>query len=117
PAVKGFSHGDSRMNLKQIALGLQNHHSQMGTFPKGGTFLNDGSMGHSWATYSLPYIGYATKGIRLDLPWNHAENAPYFKCVLSEFRNPDFRTVELFDADGFGLSHYAANSRVLGANR
>ncbi len=76
---------------------------------------------HSWETAILPYIYIqpepGDRGIDMKVPWNHPTNAKYFKSIVAEFINLDFRTQELFDAEGYGLSHYAANSRVLRANK
>jgi prepilin-type processing-associated H-X9-DG protein len=72
---------------------------------------------HSWETYSLAFIGYATIDIDFKLPWNHPRNEKYFKCVLPVFTNAALSSPALLDEQGFGLSHYAANSRVLGANK
>src|SRR5262249_6619533 len=103
--------------LRQVGLAAHNYHDTYNTLPPGGTFAPDGSMLHSWETHLLPYIPYVAPRIDLTRPWNDPRNARYFKGVLPEFINPGFRFPELTDAEGFGLSHYAANSHVLGANR
>src|SRR5262249_6999261 len=46
-----------------------------------------------------------------------ARNAPYFRCIIPGFINSQMRSAPLIDADGFGLSHYAANSRVMGPGK
>ena len=45
-------------NLKQIALGLHNHHDAVGTFPPGGvqTGANGTNCGTNWAIETLPYM-------------------------------------------------------------
>ena len=50
------------------------------------------------------------------LAWNHPKNEKYFKVALDLFINTDFRTADLVDANGFGLSHYAANCHVMAGN-
>src|SRR5262249_54972066 len=70
---------------------------------------------HSWETYLLPYLIYSAK-IDFNKPWNHPANEAFFKCVIPELINPALAGQELKDANGFGLSHYAGNSHVLGAN-
>jgi len=115
-ALEG-SGGGSINNLRGIGLDVMNYTSVYGRLPPGGTFTPDGAMLHSWETSILPFVAYDTRGINLDHPWNHPDNQKYFQCVLSEFINPDFRTSELADRDGYGLSHYAANSHVMGGNR
>ena len=104
-------------NLKDIGIGMAGYQDQLGSFPRGGTFAADGSMLHSWETYLLPYLNYMSKDIDLNRPWNHPANAPYFRSVIPKFINPGFRTADLVDGDGYGLSHYAVNSRVLAGNR
>jgi len=98
---------------KMIAIGLSTHHDAEGRFPPGGTFSTNGEMLHSWETYILPHMGYSTSEIDMNRPWNGPENQRYFRCVLPVFINPAFRAPPLEDDNGFGLSHYAANSRVL----
>lgn len=90
----------------------QDEHEQL---PPGGTFDEHGNMLHSWETVLLPYI-YVEHKIDMEIPWNHPDNATNFKSLVPEYINLDFRTQELFDEEGYGLSHYAANSRVLRAN-
>ncbi len=108
--------GSAEQNAKMIGFGLVMYASANKDYlPPGGTFAADGEMRHSWETYILPYMGYSTSGIDMNSPWHGPENQKYFKCVLPDFINPGFRTPPLDDANGFGLSHYAVNSRVLSA--
>jgi len=101
-----------------IGMGLtSSYHDGKAAFPPGGTFSPDGEALHSWETHLLPYMWYSTNGIDMKRPWNSPENRKSFQCVLPEFINPAYRTPPLEDANGFGLSHYAANSRVLTANK
>lgn len=109
--------GSPIANLKMISLGMTGYHDTKGEFPAGGTFAPDGTMLHSWESYSLPWIGYSSRDIDMDKPWNDPVNQKYFKCIIPEFINPEFRTADLEDREGYGLSHYAANSHVMGANK
>lgn len=114
-AIRGYEH--SRVNaMKQIGLATLNYHDVTKGFPPGGSFTAEGEMLHSWITYTLPYGGYTTQGIDMNRSWRDPVNEKYFKSILPEFINPGFRTAELEDREGFGLSHYAANSRVMGPN-
>jgi hypothetical protein len=106
----------SQNNLRMIGLGLLPYADVNQTFPPGGTFGPNGEMLHSWETHILPYMVYGAP-IDMKRPWRDPVNEPYFRCVIPEFINPEFRTQELEDADGFGLSHYAANVWVMGPNR
>jgi hypothetical protein len=108
-------------NLDYVGKGFLIYLGEKKQLPPGGTFDRQGNMLHSWETELLPYIyiqpADGDRGIDMTVPWNHPSNAKYFKSIVAEFINLDFRTQELFDAEGYGLSHYAANSRVLRANR
>jgi hypothetical protein len=109
--------GSSNNNMKYIGIGLHGYHDSNSVLPPGGTFSANGEMLHSWETHILPYMVISTRGIDMEHPWNAPENQKYFKSVLPDFINPEFRTPALEDADGYGLSHYAANSRVFSANK
>lgn len=109
--------GDRVLNAKVIGMGLENYSDTHNTLPEGGTFSANGEMLHSWETRILPYMSYSTYGIDMKRPWNGPENRQSFRCIIPEFINPEFRTPPLEDAEGYGLSHYAANSRVLSADK
>jgi hypothetical protein len=102
-------------NLKQIGLGMHNYHDAHKEFPPGGTFNEYGEMQHSWETMILPHMEYDNLKPNMRLPWNHPENAEVFKTSISEFCNPS-ETGPDKDENGYGLSHYAANSHVFRDN-
>ncbi len=109
--------GGSRWNLREVGMATHMYADYHKTFPPGGTFGPDGSMGHSGETHLIPYLWYLSPDIDLGRPWNDPRNEPAFRRVVPEFLNPEFRTPPVVDAEGHGLSHYAANNRVLGSNR
>jgi hypothetical protein len=88
-----------------------------GRLPPGGTFTPNGDMLHSWETELLVGLNYSTRSIDRQKVWNDPVNVDKFKCVIPELINPGFRTPQLTDADGYGLSHYAMNERVARPNR
>jgi hypothetical protein len=103
----------SSNNLKQIGLGMHNYHDTHHRFPPGGTFDRYGEGQHSWETLLLPYLENPAKP-NLQLPWNHRENEEQFKREVHVFLNPAFPDRK--DKRGYGLSHYALNSRIARAN-
>jgi prepilin-type N-terminal cleavage/methylation domain-containing protein len=85
PAVQKIREAANRMkcsnNLKQLGLGLHNHHDAMGEFPparerKFSTTTN-GYVTHSWTPKILPYIEQDNlyKIYRFDVNWDAAPNA------------------------------------------
>ena len=99
-------------NLKQIGLGIPNFNDTYGHLPSGGTFSADGTMLHSWETQILIFMSISPSRMNMDLPWNDPVNQEYVRSVIPTFINPTLGTPPLVDADGYGLSHYAANSRI-----
>lgn len=99
-------------NLRQLALGFQNHHDQRGDQPPMGMF----SKGVSWAGLIQPYMENVNLWLRLrtDMPYDVAPNNdvrhlkgpsaafPYFYCTAR--RPPPQYT------DGFSVSDYAVPS-------
>lgn len=98
--------------LKQTVLGLHNEHDAWnGKFRP--VVAADGTVLHGWVTPALVYVGYSMSGINMEAPWNSPENVEHFRGPLDVLVNPGLRTAPIRDADGFGLSHYAANSRAM----
>lgn len=110
----------SKNNLKQMGLALHNYHDVENVFPAGATFDQYGTPMHSWITVLLPYTDqmplYET--IEFEKPWNHPVNHEAFRQRLPVYENPGvYRDPDQKTPDGFALSDYAANGRVLGSNR
>jgi prepilin-type processing-associated H-X9-DG protein len=103
----------SAQNLRQIGFGLTQD-----PLPKGGTFAEDGTMFHSWETALIQSQGIGGYYIQIDKdkPWNDPANQETFKKVCPLFLNPELRGAPFKDTEGYGLSHYAANSRVMAGN-
>lgn len=71
PAVQAAREAGRRSqctnNLKQMALGLHNHHDTFRRLPGGGNSSALGGHGLSWMVYVLPYIEQNTVYTRMDL--------------------------------------------------
>jgi prepilin-type processing-associated H-X9-DG protein len=111
-SVHGFS-SSSGTNLRVVGFGVAHD-----PLPKGGTFAEDGRMLHSWETALIQTQGLGGYFIKIDgdKPWNDPANQETFKKVCPLFLNPELRGAPYKDAEGYGLSHYAANSRVMAGN-
>lgn len=98
--------------VKQLSIGIHAFlTAQSGLFPAGGTMTPDGRQLHGWLTTIGPYYGLSTEGIRFDRPWYEEPNARLFRCQIPFVVNREMS--EIFDSEGFGLSHVAANIRVM----
>ena len=112
----------SKSNLKQIGMALQQYYHANDHFPSGGTADSKGRLLHSWETALLPYIGEEQLAARINpgVPWTHPGNASYFRRPLAVFTHPAIvcalRQEGQFDEQGYAVSHYAANGWVLGSN-
>src|SRR5712692_8163099 len=104
-------------NLKQIGLACHNYHDAFSKFPPGATFDSQGRMLHGWQTRLLPFIEQDNlyHRINLKVPWTDPDNAPAFQQAVKTYLNPGLEW-EL-GKDGFALSHYAGNARVLGGEK
>jgi hypothetical protein len=109
--------GDVRNNLKMISLGVDITKSAMERYPLSATLSSEGQPLHGWETQMLPFIGFMTSEIDKTRPWNDSANQKYFKCIIPDFINSEFRVPELEDKEGYGLNHFSANSRVFTADK
>lgn len=105
----------SRNHLKQIGVALHSYADEHGTLPPGGTFDAHGRAMHGWQTLLLPYVEQDAvfKQIQLHRPWSDPGNAPALRTFVSTYGNPGVRG-DAFSPDGYALSHYAGNARLLG---
>lgn len=106
----------TRINLKSIGLALQQYHDAYGSFPTGGTFLADGTQGHSWMTRLAPFVDRADLStyIRASEPWYSEHNAPAFRSEVLTYRYPS--RYPPVTSDGSPVTCFAANQYVMGAN-
>lgn len=72
-----FSHRCS-LNLKRIALAMENYHAAYASFPPAHIADNAGKPMHSWRVLLLPFLGddenAIYKAYRFDEPWNGPHN-------------------------------------------
>jgi len=107
----------SKNNLKQIGLALQNYHDTFATFPPGAIADKAGREYHGWQTMLLPYVEAVTVYNRVDfnVPWNDAKNREPMQTQIASYLAPGVNETQ--DAAGYGLSHYAGNSELFRINR
>lgn len=110
----------SRNNLKQLGLALDNYHDTFQRWPSGGTFDQNGRGMHGWGIALYPYLEASTlhQWIDYDQPWNAPYNAGCYACRLPYFINPsiDPGYTSVLRKNEFAISHYSANSNLLSAN-
>jgi hypothetical protein len=113
---RGSSVYTSKDNLSMLALGV---HNGFDVYPRGvpGPTTPNGSVRHSWATGALMSGMLSSENdtgrIEFSRPWNDPTNQRFFQGIIPLLINPDLRTAPGRDADGYGLAHYAANSRAM----
>lgn len=99
--------------IKQIGLALHNYADTYNVLPAGGSFDRKGNGWHSWETAIGPYIGVQYPP-DMRRSWRDPVNEAFFRGVLPEYLNPELRFAPYRDSEAFGLSHFAANVRLLG---
>ena len=120
PAVQSAREAARRMhcanNLKQLGLGMHNHHDTLGAFPpayvnKGTYLVTPYNFTHGWAPHLLPFIEHEQlySLYRWDFPLYALENKPVcsqhltiFKCASAPEpdRNMEFGPYQLFATKG-----------------
>lgn len=106
--LPSYYRGSGDYNLKWTAMAVHISMDTYGAFPS--QFQTD-KPNHSWVTQVLPYLNYMDD-IDRNRPWNDPVNVRYFRAVIPQLCNPEFRTPPLRDQNGFGLNHYAGNTHL-----
>lgn len=101
--------------LKSIGMAFHSSHDIDRGLPESSP-PRHGQAPHSWATLIAPYMPYDTRDIDLRKPWDDPANAPPFRKLRPDLLNPSFTTDTWRNEEGYGLSHFAANERVLGSD-
>lgn len=101
----------SKNNMKMVGLGFHNFHDVNRAFPTE-TPTADGQPPMSWQTQLLPYIDRVPmyQSIDLNSAWDAPSNRAVFQTQVSDFQRPG--ESEVTNADGYALSHLAANSQL-----
>lgn len=106
-------------HLRTIGLATINYSSGAASnLPMGGTTDSAGNPQHGWMTAILPYTKRRdlAEQIDYDKPWTDPENERVFKTSIPAYLNPNIQSPKISPA-GYALSHYAANSQLLGINK
>ncbi|WP_339729318.1 DUF1559 domain-containing protein [uncultured Gimesia sp.] len=120
PAIQGARnaarYSQSKNNMKLIGLALYNYHDSYSMFPPGGTTTTEGKPYHSWQASILPFIDQAPlyNEIDFDKPWDDPVNQFVFQQIIPPYLNPAIE--DKVSPDGYGLSHYVGNQRVMKKN-
>ena len=72
----------------------------------------DGELLHGWAILIGPFHSYMAPDLDYSRSWRVSPNDRFYKCQDRVFLNPS-QASEVFDDNGFGLSHWAGNVHVL----
>ncbi len=104
----------SSNNLKQIGISMHTYHDEYQVLPPGGTFDRLGRPQHGWVAFLLPFIEYGSLKVDFRVPWDHANNRQTMQTEIPALLNPAVQPYETTDRQGYALSHYAANARVVG---
>ena len=105
--------------VRNIGLATINYSSSaLSNLPSGGTTDQRGNQQHGWMTTILPYVNQVelSQQINEKKSWDDPENETVYKTSLPVFLNPAIQG-QAFNSKGYALSHYTANSRVMGLNK
>jgi hypothetical protein len=107
----------SSNNLKQLGLAALNYEAGHRLLPPGYTTDRWGQPLHGWPTQLLPYMEHdrVFVMVQFDRAWDDPANRPAFTTDIKDYRSPSFDAAA--DPNGYALTHYAGNSRLLTPNK
>lgn len=121
PAVQKVREASNRMkcsnNMKQIGLGMHNHHDTNGVLPPGYIYTGtNGQPGYGWATLILPYMEQdnlykALDPLKVPLHTRYVAGAPaadiaLLQTKLSVYRCPSDTGPDLANSLNFGSANH-----------
>lgn len=106
----------STARLKQLGIALHNYHETYITLPPGGVYDLQGQGHHGWQTSLLPYVDQAPlfEQIDMNVPWNDPKNIARFQVEMPPYLRASDESRK--GADGFAVSHWAANKNIMFSN-
>ncbi|EDL57053.1 DUF1559 family PulG-like putative transporter [Gimesia maris] len=110
----------SRRHLKYLGLAISNFdYVQTENSSWERPVDSSGAPLHSWMTDLLPYIDESAMAAEIDYSqaWDTSENKNVFTITIPKFFNPDLSDVPHQNVQGYGLSHYSANSHLIPFNK
>jgi prepilin-type N-terminal cleavage/methylation domain-containing protein/prepilin-type processing-associated H-X9-DG protein len=122
PAVQKVREAAARMqcsnNLKQLGIGLHNHHSALESFPSNIRPDASSTVRVRWTTYLLPYIEQENvfRGVSLNVNWHLPANLnPGFATRVKIFECPSAPNGTIIDgAPDTGWTNIVANGDYAG---
>ncbi len=105
-----------RNTLRQIGIGAVGYEESYNGFPVGRTESATGEPLHGWPILLAAFLSVGPEGVDFGRPWNQPPNDRLFRCQVHDFVNPAMPG-RLFDRDGYGLNHFAANVHVFPVHR
>ena len=107
---------ESKNNLRQLGLALQNYHDAHESLPPGAVVREDAVAMQGWYTQILAYVDCNPyyNMIQLDRPWDDYENNYIFRLSIPVCLIPGVD--EICTDNGYGLMHYMGNPNVLHRN-
>jgi hypothetical protein len=105
----------SGFNLHTMGYACHTYHDKFKALPAGMTLNQHGQRLHGWQTHLLPFLEEQRLYSRIDLqsPWNDPVNVPTMREQVTVYLSQPSAGVE--DENGFVLSHYAGNVKILGS--
>ncbi len=107
---------ETRFELKNFGLGAHSFESFYAALPAGASESPTGEPLHGWPIRLGPFIGVSQEDIDFSRPWNLEPNGRCYRSQVRFFINESMPG-GLFDDEGYGRNHFAANVHVFSTYR